>query len=148
MACILLGGTSCARRNDTHRGPKYGDNDLEVQLPQTVLDSANCTVPDFFVPWHNDHADATIELSARQQTNGPVIRLRSVPITHVIERFEYIVTTIQKGEFPETSISFLTFDTKRDGVYYGRLILPERAKFFIKKESGKYRILSIEGETP
>ena len=148
IACLLIGTMSCAPRNPAARWPEYGDRDLEVLLPQPVLDSTNCTVPDFGVPWYKDHADATIELLAVQQTIRPVIRLRSLGVTHVIGRFEYNVTMIQKGEFPEKTVSFLTFSSLKDGAVESRLILPGRCKFFLKRGNGQFRILSIEGDGP
>jgi len=146
---LLLAGPSCDHRERTRRGPKYGKSDVEVLLPDSVVSSVNCSVPGFVVPWYQDNRNANIILAGSQQERKTIVRLRNRGLTHDIVRFQYAVDETLKGDFSESVVSFLTFETLEDGVLYKALVLPKQCKFFLVDGEERFRIVSIElKETP
>lgn len=109
----------------------------------------NCSVPGFVIPWYQDNRNASTIITGSQQERKTIIRLRSRGVTHDIVRFEYAVDEILKGNFSESVLSFVTFETLEDGVYYKALVLPKQCKFFLVDGEERFRIVSIElKETP
>ncbi len=148
-AALLLTGPSCDQRGQRRSGPKYGKNDVEVFLPNSILGSTNCFVRGFGVPWYQDSRAASIILTASQQQRETIVRLRSRGVTHDVIRFGYAVDEILEGDFSESVLSFLTFETLQDGVFYRALVLPKQCKFFLVDGEEQFRIVSIElKETP
>ena len=143
---LVLPSLSCGRRNESDRGPKYGKRDQEVVLPQSVHDGVNCHVEDYSIPWYTAHEDATTVVLGTKISSKPVVRLRSAPVTHEIVRFEYEVTELREGAFPNAVLSFFSLEVYEDGVFYKRLVLPAKCKFFLVESEKKYRIVSIENK--
>jgi hypothetical protein len=145
---LLFVGISCDRRSDSSHGPKYGDKDLEVVLPESLHNLVNCSTEDFRIPWGASHETASIVLLAKQKLKESAVRLRSAPVTHELIRFEYEVTEVKKGEFPEATVSFFSFEVHEDGVYDKRLVMPHECRFFLASLNGKHRIVSVGPKTP
>lgn len=144
----MLASVSCGRRDEGGSGPKYGEKDQEVVLPQSVLDGVNCHVENYCIPWHRPLQDVSVVLVGTKVSRDSVIRLRSAPVTHEIVRFEYKVAEVDEGAFPYEHLSFLSHEVYEDGAYYKRLILPEKCTFYIVESEKKYRIVSVENAGP